>query len=1105
MRTLAYPHRHVALAFLSLFVFISPAGAEDLGLRVAPGFRVTLYADQDLANDIFAMTLDSHGRVVVTGPGYIKVLHDTKGTGKAEKATLFATPPTGGMGLCFDGTDLYFCGGGWLSRYRDPSGKGRADGPPEHLLPLAYSEHGGHAMRKGPDGWWYVIGGNDSHFGPQHQTLPRSPIKNPEGGALLRLTPDCRQCEVIAQGFRNPYDFDFNEAGDLFTYDSDCERDFFLPWYTPTRIYHIGHAGHHGWRLSGYLRSWCRKDYYLDTVDILYPVGRGSPTGVVCYRHDQFPEHYRGGLFALDWTFGKVYFFPLEPVGSSYRTQPEVFLEAVGTSGFDPTDVVVAPDGSLFICQGGRGTRGAVYHVEYVGDKGKITGPASELDTVLYAQQPLDAWSRARWMPLAKKLGPGPFRQVILDEKRDEGARLRAIEIMTELFGGLPKDMAEKAADSISPLVRSRVAWSLGRVPCKDIDFLLGRLATLDTHPRVKLAALDALGDRYDPKSHLGSSGLRSGSTCSDKRVRQATARLMALEDSEAPERIGFDGRDRPADASQLQFINVLAKCWHYPQKAIPQHILERVVALFEDTANTELRLQAVRLIMLALGDYCLADPPVEVYTAYSFPPPRPDPRLDIKSILTAVREGFPSGNSRLDEEESRLLAMLEDDDASTPGKVASFWTQKSSPTQDMHYLVVFSRLRAPRDSVLTAQTANALLGLHRKLEGREQRTKQTWNERIAELTGQLLRHDPRLADELLRHPDFVNAAHVAVAASLDPEHRKQAAKLFLAAVQKDPEFAWSGPLIDLLTQLPAKQVRPVLRAQWSDFGLCDAIVLYLAQSPEAADRGRFLWGLDSAQQQIVQASLSALKRLPRDETPKNLVPLLRLLRRLEQEPKSAALRGQVLSLLSRQSGRLFDVNERAINAAALKRSYQPVFDWFEQHYPALVAVLNDTGDEDPAVWNKLLKAVDWTKGNAARGEVLFRARACQTCHGGARALGPDLTGVATRFSRDDLFTAIIYPSRDVAPAYRTTTVETRTGQLVTGIIAFESADGLILQTGATTTVRLATPDIVSRVPSNRSLMPNGLLKDLKPTDLADLYTYLQSLKPKTATSSAPK
>ncbi len=103
---------------------------------------------------------------------------------------------------------------------------------------------------------------------------------------------------------------------------------------------------------------------------------------------------------------------------------------------------------------------------------------------------------------------------------------------------------------------------------------------------------------------------------------------------------------------------------------------------------------------------------------------------------------------------------------------------------------------------------------------------------------------------------------------------------------------------------------------------------------------------------------------------------------------------------------------------------------------------------------------------------------------------------MTTRFSRGDLFDAIIYPSRDVAPPYRVTRIETHAGQVYYGIVAFFSADGVILQTGAATTVRLATPDIASESPTTRSLMPNGLLKGLKPEDLADLYSYLQTLKP---------
>jgi hypothetical protein len=72
---------------------------------------------------------------------------------------------------------------------------------------------------------------------------------------------------------------------------------------------------------------------------------------------------------------------------------------------------------------------------------------------------------------------------------------------------------------------------------------------------------------------------------------------------------------------------------------------------------------------------------------------------------------------------------------------------------------------------------------------------------------------------------------------------------------------------------------------------------------------------------------------------------------------------------------------------------------------------------------------------------------------------------------------------------------DARDGLLHTVLVIFEPADGLIVQTGAETTIRLATTDIVSRFASNRSLMPDGLLKDLKPLEVADLYGYLRTLR----------
>ena len=51
--------------------------AGDTLFEVPEGFEVTLWADDDLATNIYAMTTDSRGRIVVAGPDYIKTLIDS--------------------------------------------------------------------------------------------------------------------------------------------------------------------------------------------------------------------------------------------------------------------------------------------------------------------------------------------------------------------------------------------------------------------------------------------------------------------------------------------------------------------------------------------------------------------------------------------------------------------------------------------------------------------------------------------------------------------------------------------------------------------------------------------------------------------------------------------------------------------------------------------------------------------------------------------------------------------------------------------------------------------------------------------------------------------
>ena len=678
-----------------------------LGLRIARGFRVTLFADDNLASDIYALTLDASGNVVVTSQGYVRTLFDRNNDGVADAAEDFANTTTGGMGLCFDGNDLMFVGDGALWRFRDANADGHADGPPERLLSLAFGEHGGHAVRKGPDGAWYVIGGNDAKLDASQINASPIPGGKMEAGALLRLNADGRGAEVVTHGLRNPYDFDFNASGDLFTYDSDCERDYFLPWYTPTRIYHLAPGGHHGWRLEGYLRSWARRDYFTDTVGILTDLDRGSPTGVACYDHLQFPEYYRGGMFALDWTFGRVHFLPLrgQDSGSTYQASPETFLESIGAAGFAPTDIAVGLDGSLFISSGGRKSRGAVYRVQYAAEPSRLVLATnwqqlalSDLQKVLNAPQPLEAWSRAVWAPLAQRLGPGPFEIVAADNRATVEQRVRAIEILTELHGGLPPGTAMTCAQANSPLVRARAAWSLGVTPAENLHTVLLNLAR-DASAYVRCRALEAMHRQAGELSAaIIQQALAANLAHPDKRVRQDAARLAVILTPPAWNALWTQQR---GGLPQAQLTTALAHLWRNTSSQINTAAVETALAVLTQNRSPDLRAQALRLIILGFGDYHLEKPSVELYTAYETALTLTDHKALLARLQSALVGLIPSGDPTVDSEAARLLAVIQANELSLPAKLVALINDHSTPTSDFHYLIALSRLKSASSRLL--------------------------------------------------------------------------------------------------------------------------------------------------------------------------------------------------------------------------------------------------------------------------------------------------------------------------------------------------------------------------------------------------------------------
>src|SRR5439155_6953165 len=120
------------------------------------------------------------------------------------------------------------------------------------------------------------------------------------------------------------------------------------------------------------------------------------------------------------------------------------------------------------------------------------------------------------------------------------------------------------------------------------------------------------------------------------------------------------------------------------------------------------------------------------------------------------------------------------------------------------------------------------------------------------------------------------------------------------------------------------------------------------------------------------RASLAVLLELP--PTGNAVLPALRLLRRLENEPNEQATRSQIVTLLNSETGRSFKIEEQGSDAASLKRAYQPIFAWVTQKYPALLRRLDADDQEETAQWDSLLKRVAWNKGDAQHGQAIFVA-----------------------------------------------------------------------------------------------------------------------------------
>ena len=256
-------------------------------------------------------------------------------------------------------------------------------------------EHGPHSMVISPDQKSiHLIAGN--HVDVPKMEAYRLPetwkednlfplIKDPNGhandraapgGFVVKIDPEGTNWELISAGYRNAFDLAFNEVGDMFVYDADMEWDFGMPWYRPTRISHTTSGSEFGWRTGN--SKW--SPAYPDNLPAILNIGQGSPTSLFSGNNARFPEKYRRGLFAFDWSFGIIYAVQLKPEGSSYKATAEEFISG---APLPLTDGIIGPDGAMYFLTGGRKLDSDLYRVYYgdntLANEPLITKPSAEV------------------------------------------------------------------------------------------------------------------------------------------------------------------------------------------------------------------------------------------------------------------------------------------------------------------------------------------------------------------------------------------------------------------------------------------------------------------------------------------------------------------------------------------------------------------------------------------------------------------------------------------------------------------------------------------------------------------------------------------------------
>ncbi|HQZ64361.1 MAG TPA: NPCBM/NEW2 domain-containing protein [Planctomycetaceae bacterium] len=994
------------------------------GLDIAEGLEVSLFAAEPVLLSPSNIDIDHMGRVWVcevvnyrrfaNGSNKerpegdrILVLEDTNGDGMADKETVFyqGRDIDSAHGVCVLGNRVIVSAGDSVFSFYDDNGDLKSDRKEVMFTGIkgVQHDHGIHSFQFGPDGRLYFNFGNagEELHNPDGSIVVdvagnevRAARKPYQEGMAFRCELDGSKVDTLGWNFRNNWELCVDSFGTVWQSDNDDDGN------KGVRINYVMEYGNYGYKdeITGAgwqtprtnmeeeipLRHWHLND--PGVVPNLLQTGAGSPTGIMIYEGDKLPERFINQLIHCDAGPNIVRSYAVTDDGAGYKAEINDILNGTRDQWFRPSDVCVAPDGSLIVADwydpgvGGHRQgdidRGRLFRVSLPGQKYSV--PKHDFSTVEGAAAALKSPNNAT-------------RYLAFTKLKESGAAAEAV--LAKMFESDP-----------NPRFRARALWLLGQIEGK-------------TQKYVDLAIADK-----------------------DKDIRITGIRLAR--------RMGAD------------VIPVIEKL---TADESPQVRRECAIALRHVASETKIPLWTS--LALSYGD---------------------NDRWYLESLGIAMDSSSASGWN------AALTSLLKTRKDANPANFDLIWRSRGTDTTklklaELIHLIKRSQMTLTPEARHDTEISKHAARLFRSLDFDDKAS-------AAEICGSVLRElsGKNLPPKLETMFVVECLARITSDQAAQPSAREALARA-LNSARGSSEF-----------------IHLVKRFQLADHY---AEVLSLAQSKPAEQLGV---EAISALLELKQWDLLS-KALKGDDTVAAIATAEAL-----GNSSNGAINGLLMPVIKNADVNI-DVRRAAVKAASkvnnaaaelVKLVDEKTLDP-ELEQTVAAALHSAPSREARAQAQRLfplppskdnmptppISELTKLKGDMANGRmVFFSTGTCHKCHvvdSMGREVGPNLSEIGSKLSREAMFESVLYPSAGISHNFELWTVLLTSGTTVNGMLTSNTDEEVSIKGDDALVRTFKKVDVEELVKQKISMMPADLQKTMTTQELADIVEYMQSLKKK--------